>query len=549
MTFLKKQGRREKMSKTTWKIKGELLLDPQLEDIRNKYGTRAPLSDVPVKVSAREKIVGAWGPWNKWQETTTGSNGKFSIEKEKDKSDRQFKVEVLFKDDTLKLYPENDGVLATLLDKFTGWNPITDFAEAALEQVLEQTTRLAYDVKWFTVYKEDKKDNKHKHGTVDLGKMIFGKNRSEDRGLRVARCHAEIWLLVKEVFKYMRGLEGDVAFIKDAKTIAIKYPHSNPLIGDKIEASYANPENYTAHIIKNSRSDDFDVQTLIHELLHLYVYQRSTREKGLAWQLFIHGSTHDGHQKKTWVPFNEAIAEWSSNFIFECLFNRKASIYGGEDALALPFSRSYLRHLGANTLSDVDHYEDGWMSLFNNLLAGSLSRYDLNAGYDPKAFDPDPYVQGTASPMPAAKLKGKFASILKVFLPKKGSRYDGWLKRKEMNLNDFLDRMVAVWDDFSTTDKNIVKGVLNPVEPRQFSDLGKPLPKSGPQKDPKEPPLQAGDRAGGKRTGSAQREEVNEPKNARRGSKANRRASGGRRRPAAGRTAGKRSRMVQPTGN
>jgi hypothetical protein len=114
MTFLKKQGRREKMSKTTWKIKGELLLDPQLEDIRNKYGTRAPLSDVPVKVSAREKIVGAWGPWNKWQETTTGSNGKFSIEKEKDKSDRQFKVEVLFKDDTLKLYPENDGVLATL---------------------------------------------------------------------------------------------------------------------------------------------------------------------------------------------------------------------------------------------------------------------------------------------------------------------------------------------------------------------------------------------------------------------------------------------------
>ena len=162
------------MAQTTWKVKGELLLSPQLGDMREKFGTSVLLAGVPVKISAREKLAGVWGPWNKWEETTTGGKGKFSIELDKDKSDRQFKVEVLFKDDELKLYPENDGLWATLLEKFTGWNPITDYVEDALEQVLEQTTRLAYDVKWFTVYQEDKKDAKHSAGTVDLGSMTFG---------------------------------------------------------------------------------------------------------------------------------------------------------------------------------------------------------------------------------------------------------------------------------------------------------------------------------------------------------------------------------------
>lgn len=509
------------MAKTTWTVKGELLLIPQLQEMRDKYGTLTPLSGVPVKISAREKLAGVWGPWHKWEETTTGPKGKFSIEKEKDKSDRQFKVHVLFKDDELKLYPENDGLMATLLEKFTGWNPITDYAEDALEQVLEQTTRLAYDVKWFTVYKEDKKDKKHNAGTVDLGSMIFSANRTHDLGLREARCHAETWMLVKEVFKFLRGLEGEVGFRKDTKTIAIKYPHSNPLVGDKIEASYANPENYVVHLIKNKRKDDFNVQTIIHEIMHLYMYQRSTREKGLAWQLIIHGSTHNGWQKKTWVSYHEAFAEWSSNFIFESLFGSKATVYGDHEALALPYSRDYLKGLGAKTLSDVDHYEHGWISLFNTLIGKALNRFDLNEG--------DPYVDGTASAQPAGKLKADFAKVLQVFLPKEGTKYDGWLKRSEMKLDDFLDRMVALRDDFDKADKVIVKGVLDPLERRQYTELGQPVSKkTRPPKDLREPPLRAKARTPGKVVSAARRPQVDEPMKARRAAKPKTRA---RRRP------------------
>ena len=486
------------MAKTTWRIKGTLQLKPQLAEMREKYGDVTPLPGVPIKVSAREKIGFAWGPWNKWGETVTKADGGFVIKKDKDKSARQFKVEVQFKDSELKLYPENDGVIATMVEKLTGWNPVHDYAEDALEQLLEQTTRLAYDVKWYTVHKTDD-GKKHGAGTVDLGTMTFRANGAQDLRLRVARCHAEIWLLVKEVFKFMRGLgDRDLGFFKDAKAIAIKYPHSNPLIGDRIESSYANPENYVAHIIKNSRTDDFDVGTLLHELFHLYVYQRTTREKGLAWQLIIHGSTHDGRQKKTWVPAHEACAEWGSNFIYDCLFNQKGSIYGGEVANLLPFSRAYLRdEVGAKSLPAVEHYEDGWLSFFNTLVAKGLQAYDLNKG--------DPYVTalvGEKTGLAAGKLKPEFARVLKVFLPdtRSGTKYGGWLKRSELTFRGFLERMVAVCDDFTDTDRIKVLGVLDPAEHLQYDDLGmaRPTPPGSP-KAPTRPRVEASARTSGRR--------------------------------------------------
>ena len=83
------------------------------------FGSEVALEDLQVKVSAREKILGVWGPFNSWDTVSTKSDGSFEVKKDKDKSDRQFKIEVLFKDDTLKIYPENDGLWNTITEGFT----------------------------------------------------------------------------------------------------------------------------------------------------------------------------------------------------------------------------------------------------------------------------------------------------------------------------------------------------------------------------------------------------------------------------------------------
>ena len=85
--------------KTNWTIEGNVMLRHNDSTISAGFPGTVPLEHVEVNVSAREKVMGVWGPWNSWDKKFTDSNGHFKIKKEKDKSNRQFKVEVQFKDD------------------------------------------------------------------------------------------------------------------------------------------------------------------------------------------------------------------------------------------------------------------------------------------------------------------------------------------------------------------------------------------------------------------------------------------------------------------
>ncbi len=50
--------------------------------------------------------------------------------------------------------------------------------------------------------------------------------------------------------------------------------------------------------------------------MHAWAFQHSKGELGLAWQLLVHGTTHDGRQAKMWVAFHEGFAEWASNRLY-----------------------------------------------------------------------------------------------------------------------------------------------------------------------------------------------------------------------------------------
>ena len=102
----------------------------------------------------------------------------------------------------------------------------------------------------------------------------------------------------------------------------------------------------------------------------------------MAAQLILHGSTHDGLQKKSFVAFHEGFAEWASNRLIQTIFSTDSDIYGGTNDTGLPFSRKFLKAKGIKNASDIDKSEYGWISLFNILMTPDLHLHDFNSTTD-----------------------------------------------------------------------------------------------------------------------------------------------------------------------
>jgi hypothetical protein len=453
------------VAQQTWTLKGRIRLEPQIAELRDTFGTEVGLQGVTVKVEAKEF---SWDPtgWQDWGETVTQADGSFTVVKEKDKSKRYFRVRVLFKDNDLKIYPENNGLLSQVIQAATllfPGGPVTNLlavgAEEVLELALEQFTRLAYDVPWYTVREDaDKRDGP----VVDFGDLPFGSGNSADRGDFYARRHAELWYLTKKVIGVMNDQGPGLGFI-DPDPLAIKYPHDNPWVGDNVEVAYSSPENYVVFLVKNSQYDSFEINTIIHEIMHQYVYQHSKHEKGLAWQLIIHGTTHGSRQDKTWVAAHEALAEFLKGEVYRRLFPGRATIGGGTFVQKrLPYSRKYLRDNGTATLADVDHTEDGWTSLFNLLVCTRLCELDMNTTEDYA----EPGNWGGMCDQPVLS----FADFLRIFLPT-SAPFNDVLDRSELTKDQFLSRAVAALSQLETKHKDAYLQLLDPRATVQPSDV------------------------------------------------------------------------------
>ncbi len=469
------------MAKQTWTLKGRIMFEPQFPETREEYGEVVPLPNVRVKISAKESKLDP--TWNEWDTVRVGKEGRFSFTKKKDKTPRYFRVRVMFKDADLKLYAPNDGLLAQLSEKATGLSVVSDLVEDALEAALSHTSRLTFDVDWFTVYQTQEKSKRKGPGVVDFGNLVFKKHGAHERSSRIARRHADIWWLAKRITALLDEMG---CGFTEKRPPAIIHPFQNKLISDKIEASFANPKTDVIHLIENSRTDDFDAGTVAHEFMHLWAYQHSKGELGLAWQLLLHGSTHDGYQKKPWVAYHEALAEFASNLMYSHIYNRPAQIYNHVDEdtdteldnRARPFSHAFLKKTGIRSLRELDHYEYGWITLLTALVSNKLERLDPKVGE--VWMDSRGSGTWTAGQLISRNDVPGLADILSAMKahPKKG--YPDVLSKDEMERVAFLKRLKAISDRVSDERVTLINELLD-TGPKRGGEL--------PNKPPRGPKL------------------------------------------------------------
>lgn len=461
------------MAQVRWTLRGRLLLAPWLAKIKaqanvgtERYGDAVPLSGVRVKVSAKQ--FASDPSWDSWGESLTDADGRFEIHNVKDQTKRRFKVEAMFKDDTLKIYPPNDSLLKKLVDLASSLVPGTAFTQLAhgvkvdlIEQLIEQTSRITYDVKWQTLFEHDT-GNKVEGPVVEFNNLTFAPGAPYDRGDFVARRHAEIWYLVKRAMKLLD--DQGLGFRRD-RPIAFLHPHDNSALPDGWESSYANPHNDIVYLVQNARNDDFSVSTILHEMMHLWAYQQVRKEEKLASYLLTHFDTHSGRQKH-WVVWHEAFAEATSNEISRQLFRENDTVYGGDVAERRPYSRPHLRNQeGILRGSDLQHYEAGWLSAFNLLLCPDVAGLDMNVP-GPFAADPTPGVR-TRDVRISAPVMDLFDLLRGVANP--GGRTDGDFPTSAMGIPAFFAWMDV--PEFTQEHQLAYYRILDPEETRQPAEL------------------------------------------------------------------------------
>jgi hypothetical protein len=420
-----------------WTVKGKIMVTHVLPELSQVFGTSNGLAGITVKVSARSKIPAGWGTWNSWGTVKTGPEGGFQVSETHGSDRRQFKVEILFDSDKLRI---KEGQETSITLDSTGFPLDIDFDLT--------------DKDWHEVHndKNGSADSGRKAGVIDLGNIFVTS--------AVVKQHADLWSLYHKVFDLFEGYGRDYAF-KDK--VVVKYPMgiagSNPN-----SASYSNPVNRNIYI----KNGEFHSRTLIHELMHQWEYERSTGEDYMAWQLVKHFDTHQPRENTTFVPFYESFAEWSSYKILREITEGKLLnftedyVYKYPD---IPLNRSYVGDALNNSerfLANVDYTERGWHSVFNILTYPFLDRVDFNKAltedYDEYAFVS---IFSTVS-CPKARLGYSLKDVLSVFMKYPTKGIDSYINKSETNFRYFLDRAGAILPGLDSERVKQVKSYVDP---------------------------------------------------------------------------------------
>jgi hypothetical protein len=406
-----------------WKVSGKISSLNLLPELQTKFGSKSYLDNLEVKVSAKEKVFGIWGTWNAWDVVRSNSSGSFTASNSKNCDQRRFKVEVRFNDDDLEIH----------------W--------------AKSTQILTKDVLWYTVL--DETSGEHPAGPVNLGEFTFGSNKL-DLNDYDAHHHADIWQAYHMVIEHFKGMGSEYAF---KSKIKIKYPNDSALVG-AAEDSYANPITKHIYINKDAGGDQFKLNTIYHELFHVWVYDHFSGEGCLTETLLINGNTH-GLVNDPCVAFSEGAAEWGMGQLEQVLFGITPE---------LPFSRQYLKSKGATNLSLVQRLDEGWQSLLSTITLPELSKYNFNTTGTHISFQ-SPAPSGCSNP------SNGFRKVLNVFLENPDKGFKALLSRNETTMDSFLTRSNAILDNFGTNSvsdllvQNLYLDLIDPSKTTQPSNV------------------------------------------------------------------------------
>ena len=400
-----------------WTVRGRLVLDPQLPEVSARFG-RTALKGVLVKVyeSHRGVFGGATG-WDKIGEVRTTATGDFAVGTQLNCADRRFRADVRFESDDLKI--------------------LYEFS----------TSDLVTNTKDYTVYEDETLT--HQAGTTTLhdddgGDLVFRATGGEQLRDFEPRAHAEIWFLYTHVRETLASL--GVPF---TDRIRVKYPHNSTVVDDSVERSYANPINHVIYIHKGAVNDDFDTNTLIHELMHIWAYQHWTGNTGLVAELLESHSTH-GLVDEPSVAFHEGFAQYAADKLQEIILGTTPP---------LPFNRRLLaQDLGLNNQT-VERHDDAWISALHMLSTPNLFGFSFLTANDPST---QTYIVATAFDPPCRNAAVSFGQVLQSMLTHPTQGYVDFWTKVTINLTAFFQRVADTTTAVRDSDVTMYRQLMNP---------------------------------------------------------------------------------------
>lgn len=429
------------MAQVTWTIRGSIRAGQLPTNLRNDNSSTAPLAGVTVKVYANEGIR-----WNSWGTVKTRSDGTFFMTKRKDRSRRKFRIEVQFKNNNIVIYGENKSVLSKVLALHN--HPINIFSSENIEvfeAMLDHVSRATYKSDFYELYEGR---NRLAKGVRTLNRnIVITSSTAPNFEAGLAHKHAIMWHATDKLRTHMSTIGYPFS-----KKLAIKYPHNNKLINDNAESSYASPLNNCVYLCRNSQKDHLmdssnlvELDALYHELMHLWAYNYSRGEDGMAWQLIKNQSTHDGLQNKSFVAFHESFAEFAARNLMRDIFGENNFPFE-----SVPLSRAFLTSNGISESNLVDNHEEGWNHIFNTITCPNLEQYDLNGEEDKADLAFENIVDDV--------ITLTFEDILETFNQPRP------FKTNQMNRGGFMARVMGAVDGFSQEIRDAYIQLFDPTD-------------------------------------------------------------------------------------
>jgi hypothetical protein len=420
------------LSATSWHVNGQFSLNCQLPEMQwlAKKTDEIGLEGIEVKISAKARYSPTW---TKWSTVSTKADGSFSLDIDKPNSVRKFKIQFRFKNDDLEIRHGNSG---------------------------SSTTK----VKWYTAYERDKWWDP---GTIDLPTFYFRSGAGYDRGDWEVRRHAEIWAVATLGMQCLERLGSRYAFSSKLK---IKYPHDDESPLWDVTSSYANPINGVIYLYKNGSDDHFNVESIFHEMGHMWLYQNNAdfggSETALVAALLLTHETH-GFQDAP-VAFNEGFAQFFADHLMAGTFppGRIVSLTEGSESpdpdevhsSPHPYNRDQLNEgVGApgsagsdviSSLSLMETHDAGWWSFLNILTTDtrlySFERPAATSEWDDRYIWQQYGITASFDLECTESTKQGLQDVLRTMQSKSSAGYGKDINTADMDIDSFLDRLGAI---------------------------------------------------------------------------------------------------------
>jgi hypothetical protein len=404
------------MAQVTWVISGRINVEENEVNGSGQTMIR-PLANAEVEVLASN-----FGKYASWGTVRTDSDGDFTLRNEKDRSKRKIKVKVRFADSELEI---NTGALANA----------ADFLSPAIE-VFEHA-------------------NEVEGPNINIGTRTFRAGGPGELGDRDNRRRAIAWYVGKRLINTLEDKDPYFAFKSKVKII---YP-ANVVSGQ----CYANGLTRSVYIHSTNSKDLWNVQVVLHELMHLWNYDHNHGTANWFGAVFCPPdfNTHAQAERRP-IAFHEGFAEFAA---WELL----RELWGDEPdsgrARQLPYTRYALVHdLHLDTIDEVEQNDEGVFRALCVLAARALYAKRFGDKHTRLANDPHPDAVEIGGLNCPENPRVTIWDVLKVFQANPGAGYSTeWqVGSNDYGVRRFFERAADILPNLDEATKDLMLSLIDP---------------------------------------------------------------------------------------